>query len=233
MGPSSLEGSGATRLWHNPPPLTGRRRPSRTHPPCFSKGHAGFDPTVHPGGSGPAFKTCLQPRRAGAPVSSRSPLGLTRLAADFASLAAEATVRPRGFPSMKPTAAPFSSTASGAGASSALRLSVVLPLPVPSIAPQRGQAPLSRPAKAFPASWAPALPVSGTPLLPSPGAAARAGHAPRASQGPRAFRLPGSLGRLRTRIQNVPPAKARRSSRLLSLSPWSNPACSGLRFARR
>ena len=158
---------------------------------------------------------------------------LTRLAADFASLAAEATVRPRGFPSMKPTAAPFSSTASRAGTSPALRLSVVPTLPVPSTMPRRGQALLSRPAKALPASWAPALPVSGTPLLPSPGAAARAGRVSRASQGPRALQHRGSLGRLRTRIQNVPPAKARRSSRLLSHSPWSNPACSGLRFARR
>ena len=55
----------------------------------------------------------------------------------------------------------------------------------------------------------------------------------RSSQGFHLPTHPGSLGRLRTRIQNVPPAKARRSSRLLSLSPWSNPACSGLRFARR
>ena len=37
---------------------------------------------------------------------------------------------------------------------------------------------LSRPANDLPAYWAPALPVSGTSVLPSPGAAARAGLIP-------------------------------------------------------
>jgi hypothetical protein len=134
------------------------------------------------------------------------------------------TVRPRGSQSMKLTVGAFSSTASGAGASAALRLSVVLELPVPSSAHGRRQTLLSRPAQALPSWRAPALPVAGTSLRPSPGAAARAGRVPRPSQGPCALQPRGSLGRLRTRIQNVPPAKARRSSRRLSLSPWSSAA---------
>jgi hypothetical protein len=103
--------------------------------------------------------------------------------ASLRSRAAEAPVRPRGFQSMKPTVGAFSSTAPGAGAYSTLRLSVVLALPVPSSARGRRQTPLSRPARALPAWRAPALPVSDASLRPSPGAAARAGRIPRASQG--------------------------------------------------
>ena len=47
----------------------------------------------------------------------------------------------------------------------------------PSTPPWRAGTLLTRPAQSLSVSWAPALPVSGTSLLPSPGAAARAGYA--------------------------------------------------------
>jgi len=79
---------------------------------------------------------------------------------------------------MKPADASVLLNDIGADRSSALRLSVVTGWAMPSTPRRRTEALLTRPANDLPASWAPALPVSGTSLLPSPGAAARAGFIP-------------------------------------------------------
>jgi len=75
---------------------------------------------------------------------------------------------------MNPTDANVSASGVGAETLPALRLSVVAGAPVPSAPGQGADTLLPRPAQSVPASWAPALPVAGTSLLPSPGAAARA-----------------------------------------------------------
>ena len=120
--------------------------------------------------------------------------------------------------------------ASGVGAETlpALRLSVVAGTDVPFAEGQRAETLLTRPAKSLPASWAPALPVSGTSLLPSPGAAARAGFI--------AVRLRGRRSRF-TSVHSGGSAPAfktcRQQSRAgasvsSSILPGLTPACSGL-----
>ena len=110
----------------------------------------------------------------------------------------------------------------GAGTSPALRLSIVLEAPVPSATGPRRQPLLTRPADDLSASGAPALPVSWH-IAPSLTGRRRPSRVhPRASQGSSVSAHRGSLGRLSTRIQNVPPAKTRRSFRLLIHPPWSN-----------
>ena len=76
---------------------------------------------------------------------------------------------------MKPADARVLLNDLGADKSSALRLSVVAGGSMPSTPRRRTDTLMTRPANNLSASWAPALPVSGTSLLPSPGAAARAG----------------------------------------------------------
>ncbi len=107
-------------------------------------------------------------------------------------------VRHQGFGSSKPENARLVRTVLASDASSALRQSAfadrsspthtgrrqpaLLPFRVPAIelglSAHRDRNVLSRPANDLRAYWAPALPVSGTSLLPSPGAAARAGLIP-------------------------------------------------------
>ena len=138
------------------PSLAHPSGPHRAPPPepdasaVLLKGHARFNPAVHSGGSGPAFKTCLQQRRAGAPVSSHAPLGLTRLAADFASLAAEATVR-QCLLSQAPRALLFarvrhglSSPANAGGPHIPPLSGAQRPLPIPPVPRELGAVPFSR-----------------------------------------------------------------------------------------
>ena len=87
---------------------------------------------------------------------------------------------------------------------------------------------LSRPAHDLPASWAPALPVAGTSLLPSPGAAARAGLIPVL------LRVPRSLFTLVHSGGSAPKCQTCRQQRRAGASDSSytfgclTSACSGL-----
>jgi len=79
---------------------------------------------------------------------------------------------------MNPTDARVVAGSARAETLPALRLSVGAGTAVPSAPGQRADTLLTRPAQSLPTSWAPALPVAGTSLLPSPGAAALAGFIP-------------------------------------------------------
>jgi len=120
--------------------------------------------------------------------------------------------------------------ASGVGAETlpALRLSVVAGTDVPSAKGQRADTLLTRPAKSLPALGAPALSVSGTSLLPSPGAAALAGFIPVLLRGRRRRHITvqsgGSAPAFKTCLQ---PSRAG-ASVSASIRLGLTPACSGL-----
>jgi len=129
---------------------------------------------------------------------------------------------------MKPADASVLLNDIGADRSSALRLSVVTGWAMPSTPRRRTEALLTRPANDLPASWAPALPVSGTSLLPSPGAAALAGSIPALLSGRSRRHITvqsgGSAPAFKTCRQQGRAGASVSSSIRLGLTP----ACSGL-----
>ena len=155
--------------------------------------------------------------------------------------------------SSKPEDALLVRTSLVAATSSALRLSAFADPSSPELSDRRRRGLMARgvreqPARpSRPAAPKRPFPPSSRPLSFLGSGASRRWHiAPsltgrrrprrvhlRASQASSVSSHCGSLGRLSTRIQNEPPARPRRSFRLLSRPPWSNLGLQRTRFARR